>query len=200
MSSDIEKQSRAADAAVSEGGSLIEQIMAETRLKPTDEGYETAKRGVGAFISELLAPNRAGEKVEQKLVDAMIAEIDKKLSGQMDEILHNEKFQKLESAWRGLKMVVDRTDFRENVKLEVLNVSKEQLLEDFEDAPDVTKSGLYKHMYAAEYGQFGGQPYGDDGSEATFGEEPGVQALSWMREQIDKGYSPENVNADADYV
>jgi multiple sugar transport system substrate-binding protein len=48
--------------------------------------------------------------------------------------------------------------------------------------------------------QFGGLPYGEDGSEATFGEEPGVQALSWMREQIDKGYSPENVNADADYV
>ncbi len=48
--------------------------------------------------------------------------------------------------------------------------------------------------------QFGGLPYGEDGSEATFGSEEGVSALSWMREQIDKGYSPENVNADADYV
>lgn len=180
MSSDIEKQARAADAAVSEGGSLIEQIMAETRLKPTDEGYETAKRGVGAFISELLAPNRAGEKVEQKFVDAMIAEIDKKLSVQMDEILHHEKFQQLESAWRGLKMVVDRTDFRENVKLELLNVSKDQLLEDFEDAPDVTKSGLYKHMYAAEYGQFGGQPYGSVIANYSFS--PGAQDIKLLQQ------------------
>ncbi|HEX7048207.1 MAG TPA: type VI secretion system contractile sheath large subunit [Gammaproteobacteria bacterium] len=176
---ELEKQAQAADAA-SEGGSLIEQIMAETRLKPTDEGYETAKRGVGAFIAELLSPNRQGEKVEQKFVDAMIAEIDKKLSGQVDEILHHEKFQKLESAWRGLKMVVDRTDFRENIKLELLNVSKDQLLEDFEDAPDVTKSGLYKHMYAAEYGQFGGQPYG--AVIANYDFSPGAQDIKLLQQ------------------
>ena len=42
----------------------------------------------------------------------------------------------------GLKMVVDRTDFRENIRLEVLSASKDELMEDFEDAPDVTKSGL----------------------------------------------------------
>ncbi|HEX6930342.1 MAG TPA: type VI secretion system contractile sheath large subunit [Gammaproteobacteria bacterium] len=177
---DLEKQAQAAEAAVSEGGSLIEQIMAETRLKPSDEGYETAKRGVGAFIAELLAPNRQGEKVEQKFVDAMIAEIDKKLSVQVDEILHDERFQKLESAWRGLKMVIDRTDFRENVKLELLNVSKEQLLEDFEDAPDVTKSGLYKHMYAAEFGQFGGQPYGSVIANYDFS--PGAQDIKLLQQ------------------
>jgi hypothetical protein len=190
---DLEKQARAADAALAEGGSLIEQIMAETRLKPSDEGYETAKRGVGAFIAELLAPNRAGEKVEQKFVDAMIAEIDKKLSGQVDEILHNENFQKLESAWRGLKMVVDRTDFRENVKLELLNVSKEQLLEDFEDAPDVTKSGLYKHMYAAEYGQFGGQPYSDDNREVAYNNEAFEGFVEMSGEAIYNEWTPYEV-------
>jgi type VI secretion system protein ImpC len=94
------------------------------------------------------------------MVDRMIAEIDAKLSRQMDEILHNQNFQALESSWRGLKLLVDRTDFRENTKLELINASKQDLLEDFEDSPEITQSGLYKHIYTAEYGQFGGQPVG----------------------------------------
>ncbi len=53
---------------------------------------------------------------------------------------------KLEYAWRGLKFVIDRTNFRENIKIELLNVSKENLLDDFEDAPEVVKSGLYKQI------------------------------------------------------
>src|SRR6185437_16312572 len=99
------------------------------------------------------------EKVDKAFVDALIAEIDQKLSRQVDEIIHNPMFQKLESAWRGLKFVVDRTDFRENIKVEVLNCSKEDLLADFEDTPEVVKSGLYKIVYSAEFGQFGGRPF-----------------------------------------
>ena len=75
-------------------------------------------------------------------------------------------------------MVIDRTDFRENIKVEMLSVSKDELLEDFEDAPDVTKSGLYKHAYSAEYGQFGGQPYGAIISDYQFG--PGPQDVSLL--------------------
>src|SRR6185295_4420898 len=120
-----------------EGGSLLDEILAETRMTPGDEGYEVAKRGVQAFIAELVAPKREGEKVDKALVDALIAEIDQKLSRQIDEILHNPLFQKLESAWRGLKFAVDRCDFRENIKVEMLNVSKEDLLADFEDSPEV---------------------------------------------------------------
>ncbi|CAA9319875.1 MAG: hypothetical protein AVDCRST_MAG29-454 [uncultured Nocardioidaceae bacterium] len=61
---------------------------------------------------------------------------------------------------------------------------------------------LWPHlpMFLSLLYQFGGEPYGEDGSEATFGSEAGVSALSWMRDQIDKGYSPENVNADAQYI
>ncbi len=66
----------------------------------------------------------------------------------------------MESAWRGLKMFVDRTDFGQNIKIQMINASKEDLYDDFEDAPDVTKSGLYKLAYTAEYGQFGGEPVG----------------------------------------
>ncbi len=135
-----------------EGGSLLDEILAETKMTPGDEGYDVAKRGVQAFIAELVAPKREGEKVDKAFVDALIAEIDQKLSRQIDEILHNPSFQKLESAWRGLKFVVDRTDFRENIKVELLNCSKDDLLADFEDSPEVPKSGLYKTVYSAEFG------------------------------------------------
>lgn len=160
-----------------EGGTLLDEILAETKMTPGDEGYEIAKRGVQAFIAELVTPKREGEKVDKALVDAMIAEIDTKLSHQIDEILHNPHFQKLESAWRGLKFVVDRTDFRENIKVELLNCSKEDLLADFEDAPEVPKSGLYKIVYSAEYGQFGGRPFGAMVANYDFDKSPQDIAL-----------------------
>jgi type VI secretion system protein ImpC len=145
------------DQSVEELG-ILDRIIAETKLTPDDEAYNIAKRGVSAFIEELLKPQNQHERVKKALVDRMIAEIDAKLSRQMDEILHHQEFQSLESSWRGLKLLVDRTDFRENIKLEVLNVSKQDLLDDFEDSPEVVQSGLYKHIYSAEYGQFGGEP------------------------------------------
>ncbi|MBU3059705.1 type VI secretion system contractile sheath large subunit [Pseudomonas indica] len=152
-------------AAVESGRSaaelgILDRIIAETKLTPDDEAYDIAKRGVSAFIEELLKPQNDGEPVKKAMVDRMIAEIDAKLSRQMDEILHHPQFQALESSWRGLKLLVDRTNFRENIKLEILNASKQDLLDDFEDSPEIVQSGLYKHIYTAEYGQFGGQPVG----------------------------------------
>ncbi|MCZ4320543.1 Type VI secretion system protein ImpC [Pseudomonas sp. 8BK] len=152
-------------AAVESGRSaadlgILDRIIAETKLTPDDEAYDIAKRGVSAFIEELLKPQNENEPVKKAMVDRMIAEIDAKLSRQMDEILHNAEFQALESSWRGLKLLVDRTNFRENIKLEIINASKQDLLDDFEDSPEIMQSGLYKHIYTAEYGQFGGQPVG----------------------------------------
>lgn len=66
----------------------------------------------------------------------------------------------MESSWRGLKVLVDRTDFRENIKIEVLHATKQELLDDFEFSPEATQSGLYKHVYSSGYGQFGGEPVG----------------------------------------
>ena len=87
-------------------------------------------------------------------------------------MIHSDGFQHLESAWRGLKMVIDRSDFRENIKVELLSVTKDELAEDFEDAPEIPKSGLYKHAYTAEFGQFGGQPYGVIVSNYAFNPSP----------------------------
>lgn len=167
-----------AAAEVTEG-SLLESILAETKIQPSDDGYAVAKAGVQALISELITPKYKNEKVDKGLVDSLIAEIDAKLSAQVDEILHADAFQKLESAWRALKFTVDRTDFRENIKVELLNCSKADLQEDFEDAPEITKSGLYRIAYTAEYGQFGGKPYGAMFANYEFG--PGPQDIALLQ-------------------
>ncbi|WP_394822131.1 type VI secretion system contractile sheath large subunit [Pendulispora albinea] len=179
MANELENQGAAATTTTTTEGSLLDEILLETKLTPTDDGYDVAKRGIRALIGELLTPGHAVDRVDKAFVDAMISELDSKLSKQIDQILHHPDFQKLESAWRGLKFVVDRTDFRENIKIEVLNVSKEDLITDFEDAPEITKSGLYKIAYTAEYGQFGGKPYGAIFSNYSFG--PGPQDVGLLQ-------------------
>jgi type VI secretion system protein ImpC len=170
---------------------LLDEILHETKLSPVDESYAIAKKGVQAFVEELLTPHREGARVNQAVVNEMITEIDRKLSTQIDEILHNEDFQRLESAWQGLKFVVDRTNFRENIKVEVLNVSKEDLLDDFEDAPEITKSGLYKHIYTAEYGQFGGKPIGTMIGNYDFGySAPDMKLLQYMASVATMSHAP----------
>jgi len=162
-----------------EGSSLLDDILSETRLKPSDEGYDVAKRGVQAFIQEMLAPGKEAGKADRASIDAMIAEIDTRLSSQLNEILHHPDFQKLESAWRSLRYVVDKVDFRENIKLELLSVGKEDLLSDLEDSPDITKSGFYKIAYSNEYGVFGGKPFGVMNLNYDFG--PGAQDVELLR-------------------
>ncbi|HDG96757.1 MAG TPA: type VI secretion system contractile sheath large subunit, partial [Desulfobacterales bacterium] len=174
-----QEKSVATEEKTLEEGSLLEEIVQATKLKPSDDAYSLAKKGVEALIAQLLEPGREVPKVSKAVVDEMIAEIDKKLSLQLDAILHHPEFQRLESAWRSLKFLVDRTDFRENIKIELLNVSKEDLLEDFEDSPEVVKSGLYKIVYTAEYGQFGGQPYAAMIGNYEFG--PGPQDIKLLQ-------------------
>ena len=144
--------------ATREESGLLEQIMQKSRLAPEDDGYEIARQGVAAFIAEMLEKDASEEPVNKLLVDQMIADIDSVLSEQVNEILHHEKFQAIESTWRGIKLTVDQTDFRENIKLLLMHATKEELLDDFEYAPEITQRGFYKHIYSSGYGQFGGEP------------------------------------------
>jgi type VI secretion system protein ImpC len=157
--SDLKEEALGSSVTTTEGN-LLDDILAETRLKKSDDGYDVAKRGVEVLIGELLKPAHATERIDKAMLDGLIAALDLKISAQVNEVMHQPAFQRLESAWRGLKFVIDRTDFRENIRVEVLNLSKEDLITDFEDAPELVKSGLYKIIYSAEYGQFGGKPYG----------------------------------------
>jgi type VI secretion system protein ImpC len=175
-----EKEQQGQEAQAQESTtSLLDDIISVTKIKPGDDSYSSTKAGLQTFINQMTQEGREGAKVTAAEVDSMISEIDQKLSGQVDEILHNKKFQEMESAWRSLKFVVDRTDFRENIKIEMLNASKADLLDDFEDAPEIPKSGLYQLGYTAEFGQFGGQPYGMIVGNYEF--DPGPQDMKLLQ-------------------
>jgi type VI secretion system protein ImpC len=125
------------------------------------------QRGVRELLRHILKMNSQKDvkpeeklKVDRASVDKAIAELDKKLGQQLDAIMHQQEFQKLESAWRGLRFLVDRADFRQNIRLSLLNLDKRELRDDFKDSPELFQSGLYYHVHRAEYGQFGGKPYG----------------------------------------
>ena len=112
-----------------------------------------------AFTSAIAQRKESVDRLDKELIDNMISAIDQKVGLQLNEILHHPKFQAMESAWRGLKFLVDRTDFGENVNIEVLDVSKEEMRSSFEDVPEVTQAGLYKHVYQNAYDQPGADPY-----------------------------------------
>jgi type VI secretion system protein ImpC len=128
-------------------------------------------------ISQLGTPL---EKIDKALLDGLIASLDARLSQQLDEIMHAEKFQKLESAWRGLKFLIDRTDFRRNVRIEMIDISKDSLRESFEDAPELIQSALYKQVYSGAYDQPGADPYGAMISNYEF--ENTAQDISLLQE------------------
>ncbi len=179
MSEEREKEQAAAEEQVLEEPSLLDEIVAASKVKPEDEGYSLTKRGIKEFISQIIEPGRKVDRVSNVLIDDMIAEIDNKLSLQLDAILHNSAFQKLESAWKSLEYLVKNTDFRQNIRLELLNVSKDDLLEDFNNELDITKTGLYQKVYAGEFGQHGGKPFGNMVANFEFG--PGPQDIKLLQ-------------------
>ncbi|KNC05574.1 EvpB family type VI secretion protein [Pantoea sp. RIT-PI-b] len=121
---------------------------------------ERVTAAMQVFLTRLKISGAKVEKLDKNLLDHHIAELDRQISRQLDAVMHHDEFQKVESAWRGLKSLVDKTDFRQNVKIEVLDVSKDDLRQDFEDAPEIIQSGLYLQTYVAEYDTPGGEPIG----------------------------------------
>jgi type VI secretion system protein ImpC len=155
-----------APETVTQEASALDSLLAKVDLSHAESGggQDAIKSRLSQALSTLIhmtiKPSGEVDRVDKALVDSAIAELDRRISDQLNAILHQEEFQKLEASWRGLKFLVDRTEFRRNIKLEILNVSKEDLAADFEDVPEPIQSGLFKHVYVQEYDQPGGQPIG----------------------------------------
>ncbi|ALC17975.1 type VI secretion system needle sheath protein TssC [Desulfuromonas soudanensis] len=113
---------------------------------------------IQVFIDLVAKSGHPIERIDKALLDSYIAQIDATISRQLDAILHHGRFQEIESAWRGLKFLVDRCDLRSNVKVDLLDCSKADLQDDFEEAPETIQTGLYKHVYIDEYDTPGGEP------------------------------------------
>lgn len=97
--------------------------------------------------------------VSPERIDRAIAALDEQIGAVVDAVLHDERFQALEAAWRGLAFVVERVAFQENVEVVVWSYSKKELEEDFGEQSDVTHTRFFRAAYSAEYGQHGGRPY-----------------------------------------
>ncbi|MCL2876943.1 MAG: type VI secretion system contractile sheath large subunit [Betaproteobacteria bacterium] len=96
-----------------------------------------------------------------RAIEAIIAELDRKMSEQINKILHNEDFQKLESAWRGLYYLVNNTETDEMLKIRFMNISKKDLHRTLRRYKGVSwdQSPIFRRIYEEEYGQLGGAPY-----------------------------------------
>lgn len=158
-----------------ESGSVYERLCDLVEIAPLEEGIglDTFANGarmadislnkrltaaIQVFLDLVARNNQQIERIDKALLDTYIAQIDSTISEQLDAVLHHPRFQEIESSWRGLKFLVDRCDFRANIKLEMLDCSKEDLRDDFEEAPETIQTGLYKHVYIDEYDTPGGQP------------------------------------------
>src|SRR6185436_8628139 len=125
-----------------------------------------AKSAVEAAVQTLaqqaLSQTQLIGKDTVKSINDMIAAIDKKLSDQINLILHHEDFQKLEGAWRGLHYMVNNTETDEQLKIRVMNISKADLGKTLKryKGTNWDQSPLFKKIYEEEYGQFGGEPFG----------------------------------------
>ena len=159
MSSDARQTAaqRAAEETTERG--LLDQIVEEGRLARDPAARERGKNLVKEFVAQVLEGAMTVSKDAEAMITARIAQIDHLVSIQLNEVLHNAEFQKLEASWRGLKYLMDQSETSDRLKIRVLNVSKKELLRDLQRAPEFDQSALFKKVYEEEYGVFGGAPF-----------------------------------------
>lgn len=158
-------------------GNLLDQILTEGRMARDDFQKERAKDMIGEFVGQVMAGELTMSKNMDVAINSRIAEIDRLITAQMNEIMHHEDFQKLEGSWRGLHHLVKNSLTGTQLKIRVMSVTKKDLLKDFERALEFDQSSLFKKIYEDEYGTFGGAPYGALIGDFEFGNHPQDMAL-----------------------
>src|SRR5262245_7326044 len=169
---DEAKQTRAAATATTQETGLLDQIITETRIGKDDWEREQSKRQISTLVDEVMKGTLRVSKDLEATINARIADIDRLLSAQLNEVMHHPEFQKLEAAWRGLHYLVMQSETRTMLKIRVLNVSKDEVRKDLEKAVEFDQSALFKKVYEEEYGMFGGAPYGALIGDYEFGRNP----------------------------
>jgi type VI secretion system protein ImpC len=152
---------RAAQTVITEqeAAKVLDQIVESTRPQDKSEAERT-KTYFRRFLDQVIQPGQVVSNDVEANIKHWIGEIDKKLSSQLNEVMHHPDFQKLEGTWRGLHYLVHQSETGDNLKIRVLNVNKKELFRDLERAAEFDQSALYKKIYEEEYGQLGGKPYG----------------------------------------
>jgi type VI secretion system protein ImpC len=155
------------DPQAREGAQLATRDDFSTQLfeqfKPkTGAAREAVETAVQTLAERALSSTYLVSEDAVKTIDALIAEIDAKLSEEVNLILHDTSFQQLEGTWRGLHFLVSNTETDEMLKVKMLNISKAELSKTLKKFKGTAwdQSPVFKKVYEEEYGQLGGEPYG----------------------------------------
>ncbi len=144
-------------------------------FKPRNERAATeVENAVATLVTQALADTNVIKNDVLDTLDEMIAQIDKKLTQQLNVVLHAKEFQQIESAWRGLNYLVTNSETDATLKIRVMNVGKRELLNNLRLYPGARwdQSPLFKQVYEQEFGQLGGEPFGALVTDYSFSHEP----------------------------
>ena len=164
-------------AAQEEELNALDRIIRQGRMIKDESQRPGARDIIGEFVSQILDESMTVSEDTTAMINARIAQIDKLIGDQLDEVMHAPSFQTLEASWRGLHFLVMNTETSTMLKLRLLNVTKKELLTDLEKATEFDQSALFKKVYEEEYGTFGGSPYGLMLGDYEFGRHPQDMAL-----------------------
>jgi type VI secretion system protein ImpC len=186
------QKDQAAPAAATETDQFAALLQKEFKPK-TDRARAEVENAVRTLAEQALRESTVVSDDVIGTVKAIIAEIDKKLSDQVNLILHNERFQQVESAWRGLHYLVNNTETDEMLKIRVMNISKKDLGKTLKKYKGTAwdQSPVFKKLYEQEYGQLGGEPYGALVGDYYFDHTPGdVELLGQMAQIAAAAHAP----------
>ena len=182
-------QQQGMTAEASEFSALLQQ---EFRPK-SDSAKSAIESAVQTLSQQALAQSQLISDDAIRSITSMIGEIDKKLSEQVNLIMHHEDFQKLEGSWRGLHHLVNNTETDEMLKIKVFNISKKDLGKTLKKFKGTAwdQSPVFKKIYEEEYGQFGGEPYGCLCADYHFDHSPpDVELLGEMAQVCAASHTP----------
>src|SRR5580700_147711 len=163
MATETAKGRAPAEAQVETKGADEFAALLKQSFKPRTERAATeVESAVKTLVEQALADTSLIKSDVLDTIEEMIAQLDKKLSAQMNEIMHAPEFQQIESAWRGLSYLIFQSETDAMLKIRVMNVSKNELYRHLRQFPNAAwdQSPLFKKIYEEEFGTLGGQPYG----------------------------------------
>jgi len=135
--------------------------MVQDNLQVVKEDVSDEDRFLSGMAALLLNVDKSSKRLDKGSIQELIARIDQAVNDQINEIIHHEKFKIMESTWRSLNDLVLNTNFKADIMIDILDVGKDELYDDFEaNAVDITGSALFKKVYVSEYDQYGGKPFG----------------------------------------
>ena len=153
--SGAQTDSQAAGGEATEGFSILDQVVAATKQTAPDQTQDLMK----TLVEQAMSGTMTFDKNITRTFDRAIAAIDQKLSAQLNAIMHDPKFLKLEGTWRGLHYLIMNSETSANLKIRLLNASKRDLARDLQRAVEFDQSHLFKKIYENEFGTPGGEPY-----------------------------------------